>query len=77
MGSPEELDDDPPAFDLTDKDRDNLARKDEDFEPHTWTDLKHIIGLVTCSPLRCSADVIKQITILRVYDAGRLISNAT
>lgn len=51
MESPEDLDDDPPAFDLTDKDRDNLARKDEDFEPHTWTDLKHIIGLDTFSTL--------------------------
>ncbi|CAO1603249.1 hypothetical protein XANCAGTX0491_006840 [Xanthoria calcicola] len=44
MESQEDLDDDPPAFGLTDKDRDNLARKDEDFEPHTWTDLKHIIA---------------------------------
>ncbi|KAL8754360.1 MAG: hypothetical protein Q9199_004405 [Rusavskia elegans] len=44
MESQEDLDDDPPAFDLTDKDRENLARKDEDFKPHTWTNLKHIIA---------------------------------
>lgn len=34
----------PPAFDLTDKDRENLARTDEQFEPHTWENLKEIIG---------------------------------
>ncbi|KAL8653752.1 MAG: hypothetical protein Q9226_003716 [Calogaya cf. arnoldii] len=44
MGSQENLDADPPAFGLTDKDRENLARKDEDFTPHTWTNLKHIIA---------------------------------
>ena len=47
MGSQDNLDDVTPAFDLTDKDRENLASKDEDFQPHTWTNLKHIIGTVT------------------------------
>ena len=31
-------------FDLTETDRDNLAGGDEDFHPHNWEDLKHIIG---------------------------------
>ena len=47
MGSQEDLNDETPAFDLSDKDRENLARKDEDFQPHTWTSLKHIIGTIT------------------------------
>lgn len=46
MGSQEDLNDEIPAFDLSDKDRENLARKDEDFQPHTWTSLKHIIGSI-------------------------------
>ena len=36
--------DETPAFQLTDKDRQNLARRDEDFQPHTWENLKQIIG---------------------------------
>ncbi|KAL8668575.1 MAG: hypothetical protein Q9168_006803 [Polycauliona sp. 1 TL-2023] len=44
MGSQGGLEDETPAFDLTDKDRENLARKDEDFKPHTWTNLRHIIA---------------------------------
>ncbi|KAL8708879.1 MAG: hypothetical protein Q9220_006335 [cf. Caloplaca sp. 1 TL-2023] len=43
MVNGELLDEEPPAFDLTDKDRENLARKDEDFEPHSWENLKQII----------------------------------
>ena len=33
-------------FDLTDTDRANLAGGDENFQPHDWQDLKHIIGRV-------------------------------
>ena len=39
-----QLEDEIPAFELTNKDRENLARKDSDFQPHTWDDLKGIIG---------------------------------
>ncbi|KAL8996758.1 MAG: hypothetical protein Q9188_006492 [Gyalolechia gomerana] len=35
-----------PAFELTEKDRQNLARKDEDFQPHTWENLKQIIAKI-------------------------------
>lgn len=31
-------------FDLTDTDRENLAKGDESFQPHTWEDLQKIIG---------------------------------
>lgn len=31
-------------FELTDTDRENLAGGDENFQPHNWEDLKHIIG---------------------------------
>lgn len=31
-------------FDLTETDRENLAGGDENFQPHDWDDLKHIIG---------------------------------
>ncbi|KAL8858305.1 MAG: hypothetical protein Q9178_005168 [Gyalolechia marmorata] len=44
MESQRSLDEDSPAFNLTEKDRENLARKDEDFEPHTWDNLKQIIA---------------------------------
>ena len=49
MESQRNLDEDSPAFNLTEKDRENLARKDEDFEPHTWDNLKQIIGTVNLS----------------------------
>ncbi|KAL8788699.1 MAG: hypothetical protein Q9213_001513 [Squamulea squamosa] len=38
------VEDGSPAFDLTDKDRENLARKEEDYHPHTWENLKQIIA---------------------------------
>ena len=31
-------------FDLTETDRENLLAGDENFKPHTWEDLKVIIG---------------------------------
>jgi len=34
-------------FDLTDTDRANLAGGDENFQPHNWEDLKHIIGRIS------------------------------
>ena len=33
------------AFDLTDLDRETLAQTDEEFVPHTWEDLRNIIGV--------------------------------
>lgn len=33
-------------FPLTAVDRYNLSLKDDDFEPHTWNELKQIIGTV-------------------------------
>lgn len=35
-------------FPLTDVDRSQLAMKDEEFHPHTWDDLKQIIGRYYC-----------------------------
>ena len=32
------------TFFLTDTDKAILAQTDEEFEPHTWTDMKSIIG---------------------------------
>ncbi|KAL8801885.1 MAG: hypothetical protein Q9182_004174 [Xanthomendoza sp. 2 TL-2023] len=46
------LDEELPAFDLTDKDRENLARKDEDFEPLSWGTLKAIIARNDLESLR-------------------------
>ncbi|KAL8998684.1 MAG: hypothetical protein Q9169_002345 [Polycauliona sp. 2 TL-2023] len=46
MGSQGEVEDEHPAFQLTHKDHENLARKDEDFKPHTWTNLRDIIGII-------------------------------
>lgn len=40
----EELNDIP--FDLTETDRQNLAEGDEAFRPHTWEELKDIIGMI-------------------------------
>lgn len=34
-------------FPLTDMDRDNLAQTDDQFQPHTWQELKQIIGVCT------------------------------
>ena len=34
----------PPAFNLTPLDHQLLAMKDEDFIPHSWDDLRDIIG---------------------------------
>ena len=31
-------------FELTDTDRENLLLGDAHFKPHTWDELKHIIG---------------------------------
>ena len=31
-------------FELTETDRENLLLGDEHFKPHTWDELKHIIG---------------------------------
>lgn len=44
MNCQETLDENAPAFNLSDKNHENLARKDEDFEPHTWENLRGIIG---------------------------------
>lgn len=35
----------PPAFNLTDTDREVLAMTDEQFVPHDWDNLKDIIGM--------------------------------
>ncbi|KAL9612793.1 MAG: hypothetical protein Q9167_002628 [Letrouitia subvulpina] len=45
-------DNDIPVFELTDKDRQNLARRDEDFQPHTWEGLKEIIATNDLDNLR-------------------------
>lgn len=37
-------------FALTDSDRENLAGGDENFRPHTWEELKEIIGSKRTSP---------------------------
>lgn len=37
-------DDTPAPFPLTAVDRSVLAMTDEEFQPHTWDDLKQIIG---------------------------------
>ncbi len=38
-------------FALTDTDRENLAGGDDNFQPHTWAELKQIIGgrCMSCS----------------------------
>ena len=36
---------DPLPFNLTDVDRATLAQSDEDFIPHSWEELKDIVGL--------------------------------
>jgi hypothetical protein len=36
-------------FRLTDKDRYNLSLTDAEFKPHTWDDLKIIIGVLDLS----------------------------
>lgn len=50
-----------PAFELTEKDCQNLARKDEDFQPHTWENLKQIIGNLT-PPLSAMNKISLQLT---------------
>lgn len=45
-------DDETPAFELTEKDRQNLARNDVDFQPHTWENLKQIIATNDLESLR-------------------------
>jgi hypothetical protein len=35
-------------FPLTDKDRYNLSLQDAEFYPHTWEELKAIIGVLDC-----------------------------
>ncbi|GAA5230629.1 hypothetical protein GCM10025794_33870 [Massilia kyonggiensis] len=35
----------PPAFNLTDTDREVLAMTDDQFVPHDWDNLKDIIGM--------------------------------
>ena len=35
----------PLPFNLTDVDRETLAQTDEEFIPHSWEDLKDIVGL--------------------------------
>ncbi|KAL8724262.1 MAG: hypothetical protein Q9166_008051 [cf. Caloplaca sp. 2 TL-2023] len=52
MDRQELSDDELPAFDLTDKDRENLARKDEDYQPHTWENLKQILAINDLESLR-------------------------
>ena len=37
-------------FELTETDLENLAGGDEKFTPHSWEDLKHIIGSTRPSP---------------------------
>lgn len=46
----------PPAFNLTPLDHQLLAMKDEDFIPHSWDDLRDIIGESEngCFPLYCN-----------------------
>ncbi|KAL8969245.1 MAG: hypothetical protein Q9183_002088 [Haloplaca sp. 2 TL-2023] len=39
-------------FALTDKDRENLARTDEEYQPHTWENLKKIIASNNLESLR-------------------------
>lgn len=38
-------DSDPLPFNLTDVDRATLAQTDEEFIPHSWEELKDIVGL--------------------------------
>lgn len=38
-------------FELTTTDRQNLAQGDEKFQPHTWDELKDIIGITYFDPL--------------------------
>lgn len=51
MGEPsiEEIEKSSP-FALTDKDRYNLSLTDAEFKPHTWEDLKTIIGVLDSFP---------------------------
>ncbi|KAL9599270.1 MAG: hypothetical protein Q9219_003972 [cf. Caloplaca sp. 3 TL-2023] len=48
----DEEEEDIPAFELTEKDRQNLARQDEDFQPHTWKDLQEIVATNDLKSLR-------------------------
>ena len=41
---------DPLPFNLTDVDRATLAQTDEEFIPHSWEELKNIIGRPCLSP---------------------------
>lgn len=46
------VEEEPPAFHLTDVDRAVLAQTDEEFIYHDWKDLQDVIGMNTlsCSP---------------------------
>ena len=43
MAAIQEMEDMP--FDLTETDHENLAQGDEKFRPHTWGELKDIVGI--------------------------------
>ena len=43
MAAVQEMEDVP--FDLTETDHENLAQGDEKFRPHTWDELKDIVGI--------------------------------
>ncbi len=51
MVVPQDSDNDPSPFPLTTVDRAVLAMTDEEFHPHTWDELKQIIGLCYCPPI--------------------------
>ena len=45
-----DIDMDSIPFELTESDRENLLGGDEHFNPHTWEELKNIIGSTHLSP---------------------------
>lgn len=49
MAAVQDVDDLP--FELTVTDRQNLAQGDDKFQPHTWDELKEIIGITYFSHL--------------------------
>ncbi|KAL8736994.1 MAG: hypothetical protein Q9181_002134 [Wetmoreana brouardii] len=50
----------PPPFPLTETDRENLARSDSEFQPHTWENLKQIIVTNDLESLRRWPSAIKR-----------------
>lgn len=51
----------PPAFNLTELDRQLLVMRDEDYVEHTWEDLENIIGetyLLPRLPLNISSSLL-------------------